>query len=92
MQEENPLNIREHEGYHGEFTTDRSEGAWANGTRIVKSKSEPGDATPNGTMGTVLGSIHHPEVGTAYFIEWDDRPKHAVLVCDFKISEVTESP
>lgn len=73
----------------GAFTREQAPNAkFANGTRIRKAKQEAGDATPLGTKGTVLGSISHPDVrngAVLYFIEWDNRPKTAVGVIEWKL-------
>lgn len=50
-------------GWTGTFTRYQAKGAIPNGTRIVKAVSEPGDGTPDGTLGTVLGSIPSPAGG-----------------------------
>src|SRR4029077_9693244 len=68
--------------YFGSFTRDQAEGAWPNGTRVVKAKGDPGgsDTTANGMTGVVLGSIRMPEINddVFYFIEWDDKPLIAI--------------
>jgi len=76
----------EHDGYAGVYTRHESEGCLKNGTRIYKSMSDDGDATPTGTAGTVLGSLSDPRVGKGYFVEWDDKPKTAVFVIEQKIA------
>lgn len=87
-------------GWSGVFTRHQADGAIPNGTRIVKGESEPGDSTPSGSKGTVLGSIDTiPEVEAeargrgvrppdAYFysVEWDRLPHVAVNVMDWKIA------
>jgi len=82
--------------YFGAFTRDQAEGAWPNGTRVVKVKGDPGtqDATANGTQGVVLGSIVMPEVSkdAFYFIEWDDKPLIAVGCSAWKLGKVDEAP
>lgn len=81
------LGIGEHDGWTGVFTRNQYEGArFRNETRIVKAAEEPGDTTPLGTLGTVLGSVGHPDLGAGYFVEWDNRPRHAVFVVEFKIA------
>lgn len=77
---------QEKPGWIGCFTTTSAPGAIPSTSRIVKAKDEPGDATPLGTGGTVLGSMLHPEKGICYFIEWDDKPKCAVAVIAWKIA------
>jgi hypothetical protein len=73
-------------GYYGAYTRNQTEGAYPNGTRIKKVLSEPEDATPNGTLGTVLGSITAPEDGEKfYFVTWDDKPRFAIGVSGKKI-------
>jgi hypothetical protein len=75
-----------HSGFYGAFTRNQADGAYVNGTRIKKVLSEKGDATPNGTLGTVLGSIGVPEDnGVFYFVEWDDKPRFAVGTINVKI-------
>lgn len=81
--------MRYYPGYHGAFTREQAPGAIANGARIVKARMEEGDSTPLGTLGTVLGSMVHPDPAyygaIAYFIEWDDKPKIAVGVIEWKV-------
>lgn len=78
--------LREYDGYFGAFTRDTARGAWPNGTRIRKAVSEPGDSTPTGTEGTVLGSLGHPDVGLFYFVEWDNKPRIAVGTISAKLA------
>lgn len=80
--------IGEHPGYIGMFTVHQMAQAIPNGSRVRKTRSEPNDGNPDGTLGTVLGSMSHPEVmdGTIfYFIEWDTMPKIACGVMEWKI-------
>jgi hypothetical protein len=79
----------EHPGYAGVFTKDEVPYAFKNGTRIEKCNAEPGDGNPDGTQGTVLGSVDGGELGIAYFVEWDTMPKHAVLVVSSRIKRVS---
>lgn len=44
----------------GEFVADEAPGALPNGTKIVKTMSDPEDITPTGMTGIVLGSITIP--------------------------------
>jgi hypothetical protein len=91
-----PPDLGYHPGWHGAFTRSQAAGAIPNGTRIVKQNSETNDANPDGTLGTVLGSINveklkipNPKgVRFAYFVEWDTSPKAAVGTLDFKIGPV----
>lgn len=86
-------------GYVGAFTKDEAVGAIPNGSTIMKSRSEDGDATPDGTFGVVLGSIDGSLIDAAiekktgtkfmYFVEWDNRPGFAVSVADFKIARAS---
>jgi hypothetical protein len=83
---DDPFNIRQEAGWHGAFTRDQArEAHFANGVRVEKIRTERGDRTPIGTTGIVLGSIHHERYGTAYFVEWDDKPRVAALVVEWKI-------
>lgn len=75
-------------GWVGGFTRHQAKGAIANGTDIVKTRSEAGDAHKDGTRGKVLGSLSHPDVqngAVMYFVEWSTAPRVAVGVMDFKI-------
>lgn len=87
--------LREESGWTGVFTRDHAEGALENGSYIVKQNAEPGDATPEGEYGTVLGSIEAPsevteaagfaDVKYVYFVEWNHSPQKAVAVMDRKV-------
>lgn len=94
------MNVRSEPGWMGAFTRDHAEGAIPNGARIVKLDGEPGDSTPSGTEGTVLGSIDarlpelraearrqgvRPPDAYWYFVEWSNRPRVAVGLMDWKI-------
>ena len=78
------INAREWPGYEGAFTRDECPLAeFKNGTRVEKVGSgAPGDNDIHkpGAVGTVLGSIGHPEVGVAYFVEFDASPRRAIMV------------
>lgn len=77
-------------GWMGFFTRNQVKGAYANGSRVMKIFSDPGDGTPLGTEATVLGSIWaaaRPNV-VLYFVEWDDKPRVAVAVANHKIGPV----
>jgi hypothetical protein len=83
--------LKAHPGYHGMFTTDNYAGAMPHGTRVRKRNSELGDAHPNGSVGTILGSIGHAEIGTFYFVEWDRLPRVAVGCIALKVEKTDES-
>lgn len=80
--------IGEHPGYRGMHTQRQADGAIPNGAIIVKTNSEEGDATPNGTQGKVLGSLFVDVAGYFYFIEWDTMPTFAVGCIADKIRAV----
>jgi len=77
-------NINNEPGWYGSFTRDQAEGALPNGTPIVKVNSEPNDATPDGTKGSILGSIA-AEGLLFYFVEWSSRPRVAIGCMSTKI-------
>lgn len=79
------MKFTEEAGWVGGFTREQAEGAIQNGSTIVKVWSERGDTHPVGTKGTVLGSIHHPQLGYLYFVEWETLPRVAVGVIGEKI-------
>ena len=75
------------DGWTGAFTRATAFGAWANGTRVVKIKSESGDSHKIGELATVLGSMREPhgERRVMYFLEWDASPKQAVACIAWKL-------
>lgn len=80
--------INNEPGWTGAFTRNQTEGAISNGTRIVKTNSEDGDATPDGTPGIVLGSVSDPTIMNGiicYFIEWAHKPRVAVGCMETKV-------
>jgi hypothetical protein len=86
------LGVRHEKGWVGAFTRSQArEALFANGQRIKKIKGKPGDAHKEGTEGTVLGSVYHPAIGVAYFVEWDRTRRHpnekryAVLVVGWRV-------
>jgi hypothetical protein len=73
-------------GWTGHFVTSNAPGAHPAGSRVYKAAQDAsGDFTALGTLGTVLGSMDGGPKGLAYFIEWDDKPKCAVLAVAWKI-------
>lgn len=92
-------NIAEHAGWVGAFTREQApEAKYKNGARIEKWVSEAGDAHPLGSQGTVLGSVYVPPTrekrppgphtvwGAAYFVAWDDEPRTACFVVEWKLA------
>lgn len=73
-------------GWTGSFTRHQDpKASFRNGSRIKKAKQGKRDATPLGNLGTVLGSVFVPQLGVAYFVEWDWKPKVAVLITEGRI-------
>lgn len=72
------------------YSTEEAKGAMPNGTRIIKTNSEPGDGHPDGTPGVIVGSMGPAfveKVGREaylYFIKWRDFPV-PVGTADYKI-------
>lgn len=74
-----------------------AEGAWAIGSRVEKSFSEPGDRNPVGTKGTVRGSLRDPSPQTInghrceymYLIKFDTEVT-CVACADFKLKLIDE--
>lgn len=89
----NAFGIAFHPGYAGAFTRGQAQGAYECGSRVIKANSEAGDANPDGSLGTVLGSIKAPSGMSnpayagkiMYFVEWDARPKHAIGIIETKL-------
>lgn len=75
-------------GWFGSFTRQQAPGAIPNGARVRKRPGYPRDRTPALTEGIVLGSVSHPELGIAYFVEWDDKPRVALGVIAKKLERV----
>lgn len=84
------LSIKEWPGYVGAFTRNEALGAWRNGTRLEKVKSEDGDAHELGDECAVLGSMVH-QGQLAYFVEWDGNPGIAVACMAWKLGPVSEA-
>lgn len=76
------------DGIIGYFTREQAEDAIPNGSRIVKTNSEQGDGNPDGTLGTVLGSVSAPGHGILYFVAWDTAPVMAIAVAGVKVAAV----
>lgn len=82
----------------GVYLPGEAEGAYPNGTRIVKVRSEEGDGTTIGTGGVVLSSMAIPDdldvpltpdgarPSYFYFVKFDDFPQ-PLGITDWKIVE-----
>lgn len=68
------------------WTDDEAEGAIPNGTRVIKVEGSDEGAIKLGTRGRILGSVNHPELGYAYFVEWDTMKMLPVFVVGWKIA------
>jgi hypothetical protein len=82
-------------GWRGSFTREQATGALANGTRVVKARSEAKDKTPTGTPGIVLGSYRHPDIMNnviLYFVAWASAPRIAVACVEWKLRAAEEWP
>ncbi len=76
-------------GYLSPFTRDQAPFALPNGTRVTKVLvDDQHDLAKVGEAGSVLGSLSHPTLGVAYFVEWDLRPRMPTLVVAAKIKVV----
>lgn len=78
------------DGRRAVYTTNEESGALTNGTRIFKTLSEEGDGHPDGSLGTVIGSIAKDGL-LAYFVQWDNEPGAGlpVGVAAHRIKEAT---
>jgi len=80
------LGIKNHPGYFTSFCNKQAQGAWENGSCVIKDGSDSGeDITPDGTKGIILGSLKSPEGKYAYFVEWEDKPKMPVFCVEEKL-------
>jgi hypothetical protein len=82
------MGLQDYPGWVGTHTREQAPGAMPNGSRVRKIMSKPGDASPDGSPATVLGSMHEPDLGYGYFVEWDARPRQAVFVAGFRLQRV----
>ena len=73
-------------------TNDCPAAKWKRRARVMKTNSEPDDAHPNGTLGNVIGSIGHPTLGVAYFVEWDTARGIHVLLAEKNLAEPASRP
>lgn len=94
--------VRPEPGWLGVFTREEAPGALGNGTPVAKVRSEPGDTFPDGTRGTVLGSIGPgpdeptptphgatiPPGAYLYFVEWEPRPRYAIAIASNRLAAV----
>jgi len=78
------------------FTDAQAPGAWPNGSRLVKTKLEKGDAHQIGAMATVIGSLgpaRDEQTGATYgyFVLWDEPPGDyvPVFVVDSRVALAT---
>jgi len=69
-----------------ESSNGHAEGAIENGCAIVKVHSEPGDAYPDGTRGTVLGSCGPVDGIFGYWIAWAPRPRVPTFIAGKRIA------
>jgi hypothetical protein len=79
------------------YVEQQAPGAWPQGTRIRKIRSDPSDGHPAGTLGLVVGSIGPMEFQSVpdvygYFVYWDPMPTVPVLVVSTAIVKVTDQP
>jgi hypothetical protein len=80
------LGIQDYPGYLTPFCKNQAEGAWANGSCVVKDGSDPdGDLTPDGIKGKILGSLEAQNGRYAYFVEWDNKPKMPIFCVEEKM-------
>ncbi len=80
--------LRTYPGYAGVATPQQAQGAIPNGTRVCKINSEGNDTHRDGALATILGSVRHPVDGFAYFVEWDDLPRNAVVIAYHRIQVI----
>lgn len=61
------------------------EGSFQPGDRVIKVESEPHDTHKIGDKGVITACLHHPAVGVAYGVTWDDMPGVSVLTVGWKV-------
>lgn len=75
------------------YTARQAIGAMPNGTRVEKQNSKPGEAHPDGSLGTIIGSIGPLEVPEdpsryGYFVEWDAHPGIPIFTGEVRLKPV----
>lgn len=85
------VGVMTREGYTGMFCTTDAPNAIPAGTQIKKVRTESDDEHQIGSTGAVLGSISVNNLGIMYFIEWDDKPKHAISTVAWKIARLHDA-
>lgn len=79
--------IAYHPGWIGGFTREQAPQArYANGSRVSKTQSKKGDMHPDGAQAIVLGSVYVPGAGCVYFVEFDARPREAVMITEGRLT------
>jgi hypothetical protein len=81
-----------HPGYDGAFSTGQAAGAIPNESRVWKTASRPGDTYPDGTPGTVMGSVGRPGVGIGYFVSFDPNPRQVVFMNGERLTDKDPQP
>lgn len=80
------LGIQNHPGYLVPFCNKQAEGAWQNGSCVVKHGSDPGgDFTPDGIKGIILGSLKTSDGRYGYFVEWENNLKMPIFCVEEKM-------
>jgi len=73
------------------FPLTQAQGAWARGTRVRKSRNDPGDTHTIGDQATVLASEGPNHEGVyLYFVLWDDLPDIPVGIRSDKLARAGE--
>lgn len=76
--------------------TDQAEGAWPNGTRVMKLlTTEAAESHSPGALATIIGSVaagkllpEWPDIKYMYCCIWDDAPGVPQICADFKLRRV----
>lgn len=63
------------------FMPGQAEGAWPNGTRVAKIRSDPDDGHQDGAEATILSSHVFADT-TIYFVRWDDMAAPVMILGD----------
>jgi hypothetical protein len=76
------------------YTNDQAEGAWPNGTRVVKTRSDSTDGHQDGAEGVIIGSIGPAKgrvflegmpIKYGYWVHWDDMKNIPVFVAESRL-------
>jgi len=91
------MHLPSDQGFVAVFTNKQAEGAWKNGTRVVKTSSDAADTHQDGAGAVIVGSLGLAWAESSdrqnvylYFVIWDDKnPRCPVAVADYRLKRAS---